>query len=111
MWWKKIVFRNYFLVAAVLAILSAIGIAGGKSFLPSVVPLFYGKPIGAEQLTGYWFFFTIPGMSFLITIINLLISSHVEDEFVKRILAVSSLIISLMAIISVIKIILLVGFF
>lgn len=111
MLWKKVVFRNCFLIAFILAVLSTVGIALTKTFLPNIIPLFYGKPTGAEQLADFWLFFLIPGVSFLITTANLLISNSVKDDFVKKTLAVSALVISLMAATSVVKIILLVGFF
>jgi hypothetical protein len=111
MWWKKIVFHNYFLVAAILSVLSVISITFSKIFLPDIIPLYYGKPTGVEQLSNFWFFFIIPSVSLLVTTVNVLISMSAKDEFIKKILAISSLAVSIMATIAVIKIIFLVGFF
>ena len=111
MWWKKITFRNYFLGATFLAILSAVGIASVKNYLPPLIPLFYGKPIGVEQLAPTWVFFILPGLSLLIVGLNLLINIFTNDELIKKILAIGSFVISLMAAVTVAKIILLIGFF
>lgn len=111
MWWKKVIFNNCFLASAILSVISAAGIIAVRTFLPPVIPMFYGKPTGAEQLGNYWLLFIIPGVSMLISAVNLFISVSIKDEFIKKILAVSSLTISLMATVTVVKIILLVGFF
>jgi hypothetical protein len=71
----------------------------------------YGKPIGADQLGATFLILIIPGVSILITGINFLINKSIKDEFIKHVLAVSSLVISIIATIAVIKIISLVGFF
>ena len=111
MWWKKVDFRNYFLAAGILSVLSIVGSLIARSFLPPLIPIFYGKPTGAEQLAPAWFIFVIPGISILTTVTNLFINKSAEDEFIKKILAITSLVISLMAAITVVKIITLVGFF
>ncbi len=104
-------FKNYFLVAVGLSLITTVGIFITKSFLPPLVPLFYGKPTGAEQLASTWFIFVIPGISILITVINMLINLATRDEFIQKIVAVASFLIAVMASITVVKIILLVGFF
>lgn len=111
MWWKKVDFHNYFLAAGILSVLSIVGALITRSFLPPLIPLFYGKPTGAEQLAPTWFIFIIPGISILITVTNLFVNKSAEDKFIKKILAITSLVISLMATITVVKIIMLVGFF
>ena len=111
MLWKKIAFRNYFLVAGILFFLSMAGIVIARNSLPPLVPLYYGKPTGEDQLASTAFLFVVPCVSLLITIINLLINRSINDEFIKRILAVSALIVSLMTTVTITKIILLVGFF
>lgn len=111
MLWKKITFRNYFLAAVILDIVSIIGIFAVKQFLPPIVPLFYGRPSGASELAPSLFLLIIPGVSLLITIINYLISISTKDDFVKKILAVSALVLSTMLALTLVKIVLLVGFF
>ena len=111
MWWKKITFHNFFLASGILSILSIIGIIAVKNFLPPVVPLFFGKPSGEDQLASYWMLFLIPAVSILINAINLFINMSSKDVFVRKILAVSSFVIAFMAATTLVKIILLVGFF
>ncbi len=111
MWRKNITFQKLFLVAGALSFISLLAVLGSRGFLPPLVPLFYGKPTGADQLAPTLFLLIIPAVSLLITIINLFINSRSKDDFIKKFLAVSSLVFSIMTIIAVTKIILLVGFF
>lgn len=108
---RNITFRKLYIAALVLGAVSIIGIVLTKSLLPPVVPLFYGKPVGAEQLAKQMFMIMVPGVSILISIVNIFISKTLEDEFLKKILAISSFVIALMSMITITKIILLVGFF
>ena len=94
-----------------MALVSILSILIAKSFLPPVIPIFFGKPTGDEQLASYWFLFTIPGISIIISTINIIVSTSGKDEFIKKVLAVGSFLISFMATVTVTKIILLVGFF
>ena len=111
MFFKKIVFRNYFLAAGLLAIASVAIVLIARGYLPPLLPLFYGKPVGMEELAPRDFLFFVPIASICISFINILISKSAKDDFIKKILAVSSLIVSFMSAVTVIKIILLIGFF
>lgn len=108
---KKIVFNKYFVGAWILSLISIVGILLVRSYLPPLIPLFYGKPVGIEELAPRNFLFIVPVMSITISIINLMISKSAKDDFTKKILAVGSLIVSLITSVTVVKIILLVGFF
>lgn len=79
--------------------------------LPPVVPLFYGKPVGAGILTSNYGLLIAPGVSLIITLLNLLISFIVKDSFTKRILIIAALFVTILTAVTVIKIITLVGFF
>lgn len=109
--WKKTVFRNYFLAAAVLNVIAAIGIVLFKGFLPPLVPLFYGRPTGEAQLTSSLGLLIAPITSLVITIVNFLLVIWVKDDFLKKILAISAVLVSILTAITIIKIVLLVGFF
>ena len=109
--WKNITYRNYFLAAIIINVGLALGIVLLKSFLPPLAPLFYGKPVGEAQLTSTFGLLVAPGVSFLITILNILLSLWVKDAFFKKILAISAIIVSVLVAITIIKIIILVGFF
>jgi len=108
---KKLIFRNYFLAAIVINIVICLSLLALKSFLPPLVPLFYGRPSGESQLTSFFGLFVAPGMSLLITGINAFLSLWVDDIFLKRILAICAIVISVMAAITIIKIVFLVGYF
>lgn len=111
MWWKKVTYHNYFLASATLSIATIIGILLAKGFLPPLVPLYYGRPSGAGQLAPTLFLLIIPGVSILLGSINLFLNMFIKDDLIQKVLAVGSFVISLMAGVTVVKIILLVGFF
>jgi len=108
--WKKVIYRNYFLAAIIINLLAVVSIILLRNFLPPLIPLFYGRPAGEAQLTETFGLLIAPGVSLLITIINLCISLLIQDGFQRKILAMSATIISLLTAITVVKIILLVGF-
>lgn len=109
--WGKVVLKNYALAGISLSLLSAILILAFKRNLPPQVPLFYGLPVGESQLVSSWGFLISPTAAFVITIVNIFISSLVSDNFYKRVLIISSFFISILVIITTLKIIFLVGFF
>lgn len=108
---KNTVLRGYFLTAFILSFVSIATILIIRSFLPPVVPLFYGKPVGSDQLAPNLYLLVVPFASLLISTTNVFVSNSVTDEFTKRVLAISSFIVSFMATVTIVKIILLVGFF
>jgi hypothetical protein len=109
--WKKITYRNYFLAAIIINLGVASVIVLLKSILPPLVPLFYGRPVGEAQLTGTFGLLIAPGVSLLITLLNILFSLWVKDDFLKKILAITGIIISVLVAITILKIIFLIGFF
>ncbi len=111
MWWKKIAFNNYYLTAFIVSVFLIAIILILSGFLPPVVPLFYGRPVGETQLVTSYLLVIAPGVSLVVSGVNLLISMWVKDVFTKRILAITTLVVSLITVITVVKIILLVGFF
>ncbi len=109
--WKKIPYRGCIYASVFLNTVSAIAIFALKGFLPPVVPLFYGLPTGAEQLTPTLGLLLVPAVGLIITFINVFVSVISKDDFLKKSLIISSVFISLLLTITVIKIVLLVGFF
>lgn len=108
--WKKVTYRNYFLAAIIVNLGVAFSLILLKSILPPLAPLFYGRPAGEAQLTKTLGLLIAPGASILITILNLCLSLWLKDDFLKKILAISAIVISALTTITIIKIILLVGF-
>jgi hypothetical protein len=109
--WKKLIYRNYFLAATIVSLVTALLILILKNNLPPLVPLFYGRPSGEAELTITAGLLIAPGVALIITILNLFISFWVKDDYLKKILAISSIVISSLMAITIIKIIFLVGFF
>jgi hypothetical protein len=108
---NKVVFRNYFLVAVGVDILTILTPLLLRNLLPPLVPLFYGRPVGERQLISTLGLSIAPLASLLITVVNLLLSLRAKDLFIKRVLAISALVISALTAITVTKIIFLVGLF
>jgi hypothetical protein len=109
--WKKVPYRNFFLAAIIINIGVALSLTLLSSILPPLAPLLYGRPAGEAQLTKTLGLFIAPGTSLLITMLNLGLSLWVKDDFLKKLLAVSTIVISILTAITITKIILLVGFF
>lgn len=107
---QKLPLVGYIYASFVLIILTATAVGLTFNNLPPVVPLLFGLPTGMEQLVKTPFLFAAPGSALIITILNTVIAVYLKDEYLKKILAVSSLFISLLSAITVVKIILLVGF-
>jgi len=109
--WKKVPYRNFFLAAIIINIGVLLSLILLKNFLPPLVPLYYGRPMGEAQLTNTFGLLIAPGISLLVTVLNLCLSLWVRDDFLKKLLAVSAIVISTLTAITITKIILLVGFF
>ena len=109
--WKKIPHKGFVVASVAVGVVLAILIIIFKSYLPPVVPLFYGRPEGAEQLVSTLDLLLAPVFIILIVSLNLFVSKFVNDNFIKTILVASSFLISVLVSITIIKIIFLVGFF
>lgn len=90
---------------------STIAIIVLKGFLPPIVPLLYGNPTGSGQLVPTLGLIIAPGISLIIIVINIILSLTVKNDFLRKTLAISTLLISVLTTITIIKIILLVGYF
>lgn len=103
---KSVIYASF-----AINLVCALLILSVKNFLPPVVPLFYGLPSGSEQLAPSMWLFILPAASTLITFTNFLIASGIKDLYLKKALIISSVFVAILNAITVIKIILLVGFF
>jgi len=108
---KNLAFKNLFWASIIINLVEIILIATLKNFLPPVLPLFYGRPTGGTQLTSLFGFLIAPLAALLLTVVNLIVSSRIRDEFLKKILAVSALAGTILILITITKIIFLVGLF
>lgn len=107
---RKLPLVGYIYAAFTLIVISAGTIAATYNNLPPVIPLFFGRPGGSGQLIATAGLFIAPGAALIITLMNTVLAVYLKDDFLKKIMAVSSFFISLLAMITVVKIILLVGF-
>jgi hypothetical protein len=108
---KSVPMRNLYYLASILNIGTVVAFFALRSFLPPVVPLFYGLPTGENQLAPTLGLLIAPAASAVTSIINFTISIWIEDIFLRKVLAISSIVVSALAAITVAKIIFLVGFF
>ena len=101
---QKIVIFTPLILACLMAILTYfLG-----NFLPPKLPLFYSLPWGDDQLAGKSQLLIIPTSIALIALFNLIISwqLHASQVFFKRVLTLSSLLVSLILTITFMKIVL-----
>lgn len=100
----------YISIGVNLALILAIILV--RPFLPPVVPLLYGKPVGEMQLVNSIWLIIPSLVSIVISLINFLLNKYfVKDNFHKKILSYTSLFINILVAITVVKIIFLVGSF
>lgn len=109
--WGKVILKNYVVAGTCLSLVSVILIVLFRGILPPQVPLFYGQPVGEGQLVSSWGFLIAPASSLLITAVNVFFSTRVSDIFYKKVLIISAFFVSVLVIITTVKIIFLVGFF
>lgn len=107
----KLPSRNYVYSSLGISFLIMILVFVLKDLLPPQVPLYYGKPVGEDQLVPTLGLLIAPGVSLGIIIINIALSRIVSDVFFKKALIMSSFFVSLLTAITILKIIFLVGFF
>lgn len=82
-----------------------------KFKLPPEVPLYYGLAEGSEQLS-QTLGLTIPGaISIGVTLVNYLIAFLTKNKFLQKIVITTAFCVSFLSIITVVKIVLLVGSF
>ncbi len=90
-----------------LCTISVLGIIIFWQKLPPIVPLWYSKPWGAERLAPPFWLFLLPASSLVITGINISIASILTNEYLvfSQTLTLSSLVISILSTITLVKII------
>jgi len=80
-----------------------------RNNLPPQIPLFYGLPEGEEQLASSLTLALPSLLSLIILLLNLGLSFIIQEEFIKRALILSSLLVALFSLITTFKIFFLVG--
>jgi len=82
-----------------------------KNYLPPEVPLYYGLPEGEAQLVPSINLIFPSVLALILISLNILITSLIKDDFLKKTLSTASLVATFFSIITTIKIIFLVGSF
>ncbi len=104
-------FKNYAVASLLVNILIILSVILAQRFLPPEVPLFYGLAEGDEQLAPR-LFLLIPSLASLVVLVaNSLVSSRVEDAFIKKALILAAIGTTFFAAITTLKIMFLVGSF
>lgn len=106
---KTLPFKNYIYSAFVIDILTIAFVLVVQPKLPPQIPLLYGLPQGEAQLTGPLGLFIPTGFSLIFIAINLFLSGFTKDDFLRKVLAVTSLAVAVFAAITSVKIAFLVG--
>ncbi|PIP57053.1 hypothetical protein COX04_01675 [Candidatus Woesebacteria bacterium CG22_combo_CG10-13_8_21_14_all_45_10] len=107
----KVPLKNYILAGGAIDLLTAIFVLFAQGRLPPQVPLFYGLPLGEDQLTKPVLLLIPAILSGLIILFNLLLARLTKDDFLKKAFAVAGLASAVFAGITTLKIIFLVGNF
>jgi len=106
---KTLPFINYIYSAFAIDFLAIIFILIVQHRLPLQIPLLYGLPQGEAQLTGPLGLFIPTGFSLIFIAINFFLAGFTKDDFLRKVLAVTSLAVAVFAAITSVKIAFLVG--
>lgn len=109
--WKDLPFKGYLYASLVLIVFTLAVILIARNFLPPVVPLLYGRPEGAGQLVNSLGLLIAPAATFVIALINIILSGIIKQVFIQKVLIISTFLISVLTAITVLKIVFLVGMF
>jgi hypothetical protein len=96
-----VAFVNLLVVAAVILL---------QSKLPPEIPLFYGLPDGEKQLAPTLALVAPNTTALIVTVVNSLIAAKIGNDLIRKALVASSIAATFLATVTVIKIILLVGY-
>lgn len=106
---SKVPFKNYLIGSFILTLVTIAFIVFFQGNLPPEVPLFYGAAEGEAQLASSWMLIIPSVFSIFTILINFILAAFVGDEFIKKVLVISALIVTLFSVVTTFKIILLVG--
>lgn len=106
---SKVPFKNYLLGSFILAVITIVFIVFFQGKLPPEVPLFYGAAEGEAQIASSWMLIIPPIFSVFTILINFILAALVGDEFIKKVLVISALIVTLFSVVTTLKIVFLVG--
>jgi hypothetical protein len=82
-----------------------------RNNLPPQVPLYYGRPFGAEQLADKYSLIIPPLFSMFVIFINIALIQLLKDNFLRYVLFTMTIVTTCLSAITVLKIIFIVGSF
>lgn len=90
--------RTSYLVSLGMVVLMVVIIGGVYARLPQTIPLYFSLPWGESRLASKMMFLTLPGISLLLSMINLLLGrlSTKLSPILPRVLAVASTVVAIM---------------
>lgn len=108
---QKTPFRDFVTIAILVNLILIAASLALHTFLPPEIPLFYGMPEGSEQLASSWLLALPSLVALFIILVNLLIASFVEDEFIKRVIILAGIATTFFSATTTVQIMFLVGSF
>lgn len=108
---NKLPLKKLFVGSFLISIITIIVGVSVHFFLPPLIPLYYGLPQTDDQLVPSLYIVIPSLMSITITLINLFLSIKTNSNYFRKILAFTSISISLLSAITTYKIIFLIGSF
>ncbi len=108
---KSLYYREYLIFAILLNVALIFAVLGLSYFkrLPPEVPLFYGIAEGEAQLVSNWQLLIPSGVSLGFLFLNSTLAYLFKDEFLKKTLIIATFSLTLLSVVTTIKIITLVG--
>lgn len=86
-------------------------VLGLKNWLPPQVPLLYGRTSGEEQLVPTFGLIGAILVALAVTLTNIFLAAKTTDMSIKKTLTIASFFVTFLVVITITKIIFLVGFF
>lgn len=106
---NKLPNRNLSLGVFLVNLLTLLAVFLLRGRIPPVVPLFYGRAYGVEQLAPMSSLAFPPIAALLISALNIFLSIPLKDDFLRKVLLAGAIVITTLSTITIVKIILLVG--
>ena len=108
---QRLPYKKYIYAAILIDILITALVLALAYFnrLPPEVPLFYGQPEGEQMLTSNWVL-VLPALCSVIFLgVNTVLAYFIKDDYLKKTLILSGILLTLLAMITTLEIINLVG--
>ena len=109
--WMNVPLKGLLYISIIINFACIVAIFLLKNLLPPVVPILYGRPTGEGQLLPTFGLSIAPMVSLGIIVLNLFMGRVLKESFNLKIFIAAGFLVSVLSAITVLKIILLVGFF